>query len=152
MYKKVLVPLDGSELAECALDHVRNLAKVFSPNEVILLNVFQVPLPPLAPGYDGVLIDLGPLRNEYLNKSKQYLTAVQSKLSSKGVTVKTESIEGKPASVISEYTQQNGIDIIIMATHGYTGVKRMLLGSVANQVIHESHVPVLLIRPEEACK
>ena len=69
------------------------------------------------------------------------------------IAAKTESIEGgSPASIIAEYTQQNGIDLIVMATHGYTGMKKTLLGSVAHQVVHESHVPVLLIRPETTRK
>ncbi len=152
MYKKVLVPLDGSELAESALDHVKILAKGGIIEEVILLNVFLVTLP-LGTDYYQSIIDVTSLINEYVDKSKKYLAVVQSKLSPEGITVTTESIEGgSPASIISEYTQQNGVDLIVMATHGYTGMKKMLLGSTAYQVLHESHVPVLLIRPEEARK
>ena len=153
MYQKVLVPLDGSELAECALDHVRNLAKDGAPNEVVLLNVFRVLLPPISAAYDRSLIDIDSLTGDCLDKSRKYLASLQSKLSSEGITVKTESIEGiNPASVIAWYTEQNGVDLIIMATHGYTGMKKMLLGSVAYQVVHESPSPVLLIRPEKALK
>ncbi|MFI4963472.1 MAG: universal stress protein [Legionellales bacterium] len=153
MYKKVLVPLDGSELAECALEHVKKLAKDGTLGEVVLLNVILIPLPPIGTDYNAGYIDFTALANYYLDESKKYLMAQQSKLSLEGITVKTESIEGaNPASIIIDYTRQNGIDLIIMATHGYTGVKKMLLGSVANKVLQESHAPVLLIRPEVARK
>lgn len=151
MYQKVLVPLDGSELAESALEHVKKLVNDGSLGEIVLLNVFLVTLPLGDVHYYQSIIDITTLANDYLEKSKKYLAAVQSKLSSEGIAVKTESIEGaSPASTIAAYTQQNGVDLIIMATHGYTGVKKMLLGSVAHQVLHESQVPVLLIRPEKA--
>jgi nucleotide-binding universal stress UspA family protein len=150
MYKKVLVPLDGSALAEAALDHVRKLAQDGSLDEVVLLNVFLVTLPLGEVHYYQSIIDVGSLANDYLEKSKNYLAAVQDKLNSEGINVKTESIEGaNPAAVIGEYVRQQGVDLIIMATHGYTGVKKMLLGSVAHQVLHESPVPVLLVRPAQ---
>ena len=153
MYQKVLVPLDGSELAESALDHVKKLAKDGSIGEVVLLNVFMVTLPHRATDFYQSIIDIDALTNDYIDKSKKCLTAAQAKLTIEGITVKTESIEGdSPASIIAEYTRQNGVDLIIMATHGYTGVKKMLLGSVTYQVLHESQAPVLLIRPESARK
>ncbi|MCG6535396.1 MAG: universal stress protein, partial [Syntrophales bacterium LBB04] len=75
------------------------------------------------------IIDTDALTNDYIDKSKNYLTAAQSKLSIEGITVKIESIEGdNPASIIGEYTRQNGVDLIIMATHGYTGVKKDVVG------------------------
>jgi nucleotide-binding universal stress UspA family protein len=54
----------------------------------------------------------------------------------------------RPADTITEYAQKNGMDLIMMATHGHTGFKKLMLGSVAFGVLHESHVPVPLIRPE----
>ena len=57
----------------------------------------------------------------------------------------------RPASTITDYAHKHGFDLIVMATHGYTGMKGMMLGSVALKVLHESNVPVLLIRPE-ACQ
>jgi nucleotide-binding universal stress UspA family protein len=62
--------------------------------------------------------------------------------------VKTEYREGdRPAEVISNYVRENGIDLIIIATHGHTGLKKMIFGSVALEVLHNSTVPVLLIKP-----
>lgn len=153
MYQKVLVPLDGSELAENALNHVKKLARDGALGEVILLNVFLATAPHISESYYHSSIDIGAMIKGYQERSMKYLTEAQSKLGLEGFAVKTEAIEGgSPASVIADYTQQNGVDLIIMATHGYTGVKKMLLGSVANRVLNESHVPVLLIRPEKARK
>ncbi len=70
MYQKVLVPLDGSELAECALDHVRNLAKDGAPNEVVLLNVFRVLLPPISAAFRRSLTYIVPLSNLCIYNSR----------------------------------------------------------------------------------
>jgi nucleotide-binding universal stress UspA family protein len=74
---------------------------------------------------------------------------VNSRLSSEGIKVQIQSLEAnRPAHAIIEYAHKNGMNMIVIATHGYTGMKGMMMGSVALSVIHQSHVPVLLIRPE----
>jgi nucleotide-binding universal stress UspA family protein len=147
MYKKCLVPLDGSELAECALNHVKNLVKEKSVGEVILLNVVKVDIP-WAEVHEKTL-DLEALRKPLFAAARRYLADVESRLSSEGLPVKTEALEGnRPGATITDYAQKKGMDLIVLATHGYSGFKKILLGSVASQVLHESHVPVLLIRPE----
>jgi len=151
MYKKVLVPLDGSALAECTLSHVKNLFKDGSVGEVTLLNVVKVDLPWLAMGRDRPAkpIDINAIRKPLFAASRKYLADIESRLVSEGIKVKTESLEGnRPADTITEYAQKNDIDMIIIATHGYTGLKKLMLGSVAFSVLHQSHIPVLLIRPE----
>jgi len=145
MYKKILVPLDGSELAECSLSHVKNLVKGDPASEVTLLNVVKVEILPQTSG----VIDINAIRAELFTESMKYLAGVESRLASEGVTVKTESLEGiRPAETISEYAQKKGMDLIIIATHGYTGVKKLMFGSVALSILHDSHIPILLIRPE----
>ena len=151
MYKKVLVPLDGSELAECTLSHVKNLFKDGSLGEVTLLNVvkFDFPWARMRSEQDIKHIDLDAIREPFFVKSKRYLADLESQLVSEGMKVKTESLEGnRPADTITEYAQEKGMDMIIIGTHGYTGLKKLMLGSVAFSVLHQSHVPVLLIRPE----
>jgi len=151
MYKKALVPLDGSPLAECTLPHVKDLFKGGFVEEVTLLNVVKVDLPWAVWGSDWRTKppDITPIRELLFIASRKYLADVESRLVSGGIKVKTESLEGnRPADTITEYAQNNGIDMIIIATHGYTGLKKLMLGSVANGVLHQSHVPVLLIRPE----
>jgi len=152
MYKKVLVPLDGSALAECTLSHVKNLFKDGSVGEVTLLNVVKLDLSWVAMGgeeFPPQRIDLQAIREPLFNASRKYLAAIESRLVSEGIKVKTESLEGnRPADTITEYAQKKGMDMIIIGTHGYTGLKKLMLGSVAFGVLHQSHIPVLLIRPE----
>jgi nucleotide-binding universal stress UspA family protein len=152
MYKKVLVPLDGSALAECTLSHVKNLFKDGSVGEVTLLNVVKLDLPWAAMGfeeYSSQHIDLQAIREPLFIASRKYLADIESRLVSEGIKVKTESLEGnRPADTITEYAQEKGMDMIIIGTHGYTGLKKLMMGSVAFGVLHQSHIPVLLIRPE----
>jgi nucleotide-binding universal stress UspA family protein len=149
MYSKVLVPLDGSELAECALVHVKSLVKDGAVQEVIILNVFRYSIPMVIEGQSASYIDDNVIKKRAGDESTKYLAEVESRLRSEGFKVKTESLEGdRPAETISAYAQKNGVEMIILATHGYTGLKRLMFGSVALEVLHDSHVPVLLIRPE----
>jgi nucleotide-binding universal stress UspA family protein len=147
MYQKVLVPLDGSELAECALPEVKKLAGGGVIGEVILLNVFEVDFMGIPTTHTRV-VDINALRNAQLDKSGKYLEKIQAELSSEGIKVKTESQEGTPAQTIVNYADANGVDLIVIATHGFTGMKKLMFGSVALRVLHDSPVPVLLIRPE----
>ena len=152
MYKNVLVPLDGSALAECTLSHVKNLVKDGSVGEVTLLNVVKVDISWATMGSDDIPtrgIDLQAIREPLFIASRKYLADIESKLGSEGIKVETESLEGnRPADTIIEYAQENGMDLIIIGTHGYTGLKKLFLGSVASGVLNQSHIPVLLIRPE----
>jgi len=147
MYK-ILVPLDGSELAECALSHVKNLVKKDPASEVTLLNVVKVEILPQATG----VIDINAIRAELFTESRKYLAGVESRIASEGIKVKTESLEGyRPSETISDYAQKDNMDLIVIASHGYTGLKKLMFGSVALGILHDAHVPVLLIRPE-SCK
>jgi nucleotide-binding universal stress UspA family protein len=117
--------------------------------EVTVLNVYKVDLSPVgAKGY-AQGINVNQIKKSMFTASANYLTDVESRLGSKGIKVKTVSLEGaRPAVTISDYAKENGIDMIVIATHGYTGLKKLMLGSVALGVLQESHVPVLLIRPD----
>ncbi|HXX34510.1 MAG TPA: universal stress protein, partial [Thermodesulfobacteriota bacterium] len=128
MYKKALVPLDGSALAECTLSHVKSLFKEGSVGEVTLLNVVKVDLPWLEMGRDRPTkpIDINAIRKPLFSASRKYLADIESQLVSEGIKVKTESLEGnRPADTITEYAQKEGMDMIIIGTHGYTGLKKL---------------------------
>ncbi len=145
MYQKILVPLDGSKLAECVLSHVKSLVKDAAAQEVTLLHVIRINVP-------GADVDLSALREPIFAAARKYLAKMESGLVSAEVKVKTEVLEANwTASSITEYAQKNGMDLIVMSTHGHTGFRRMMLGSVAHGVLSQSSVPVLLIRPE-ACR
>jgi nucleotide-binding universal stress UspA family protein len=148
MYQKILVPLDGSDLAECTLSHVESLVKDGFAGEVTLLNIVKFDVP-WAVRYDTKPFDINELRKPLFAASKKYLAKAASQLSSKGIKAKTKALEAnRPAYTIIDYAQKNKIDLIVMATHGHTGFRKLMLGSVAFGVLHESPVPVLLIRPE----
>ncbi len=153
MYKKVLVPLDGSELAECALIHVKSLTKDGSIGEVILFRVVVDELPLF--DTDGVIMpnfDYEAWRKSLLEEAQKYLGDAQSRLAAEGIKTELTIREGnRPAQIITDFAQKNGIDLIILATHGYTGMKKLMFGSVALSVLQDAAVPVLLIRPE-ACR
>jgi nucleotide-binding universal stress UspA family protein len=163
MYKKILVPLDGSKLAECALPHVEELAKGCDTEEVILISVtervqgFRVlegAGQPIAKPTGGWLESSQPLGQRLVpeafgKKEKQaqrYLDRVAKKLAAKGINVSTEVLLWKPAEAIIGYAKQSGCDLIVMATHGRSGPSRWAYGSVAEKVLRASCVPILMVR------
>ena len=142
MYQKILVPLDGSEFAECSLGHVISLSQMGSIGEVILINVLD-PIMWCREGRDFVAF-----RNSQFTQAEKYLEKIKSRLGSEGIKVRSDILEGGlPASSIVKYAEENAVDLIVITSHGHTGMKKLMLGSVALEVLHDSHVPVLLIRP-----
>jgi len=153
MFNKVLVPLDGSELAECALVQVKNLAQQALIGKVTLLSIVEMKLTladiPLNDLGIGIEFDFPPQLHEELDIYRNYLTRVEYQLRFEGLNVESVVLGGNhPAKNIIDFANENSMDLIVIATHGYRGVKRLLLGSVASKVLHEAHVAVLLIRPE----
>ncbi len=147
MYNKVLVPLDGSKLAECALPHVKEMVKKGFAGEIILLNVID-----LHPNVFAEGIDASYLQKAQYENSRKYFDGLEAQFRAEGIEIKAEILKGIAAQAIADYAQQSGADLIVIATHGYTGMKRLMFGSVALQILHDAHVPVLLIRPESSRK
>jgi nucleotide-binding universal stress UspA family protein len=151
MEKKILVPLDGSMLAECALSPVKDFVKAGIAGEVTLLSVIKFDIPWAEVAYDRTF-DFAAARKELFAESRKYLAQVTSLLAAEGISVKAEAIEANNiAHAVTDYARTHGMDMIVIATHGYTGMKKMLLGSVAFGILSQSSVPVHLIRPE-ACR
>jgi nucleotide-binding universal stress UspA family protein len=149
MYKKILVPLDGSKLAECALPHVEELAKGCGTEEVILVSVTE-----RVQGY-RVFDDPSQLQGQRLileavgkkqEQAQRYLVRIAKKLGAKGIKVGTEVLLGDPAEEVVIYAQHPGCDIIVMSSHGRSGISRWTHGSVADKVFRGSPVPVLMVR------
>ncbi len=142
MYKKILVPLDGSKVAEGVLPHAKALA--FSEGaELVLLNVASNPT------LDFVFSDPGLAEQaveEQETRSKKYMTDVEQQLKSEGFRVASLLRVGNVAEVILGVAEEMQVDVIAMSTHGRTGPARWLLGSVADRIVRNSKVPVLLIR------
>ncbi|MCL2678894.1 MAG: universal stress protein [Dehalococcoidia bacterium] len=129
MFKKMLVPLDGSEISEVTFNYARELAERFDGLEVILLHVSQ----------DRAAA----MHRTYIEHSAAKIREAAGR---PDVNVRGELLFGTPADEILRYTQQNRVDIILMATHGRSGVSRWAMGSVTYKVLRQAKVPVLLVR------
>lgn len=142
MFKKILVPLDGSPLAAKILPQVAELAKLHEA-EVTLLHVYPTEF--LGEATAGVI-------QEAMAQEKKacelFLGQAAKELEAKGVTVKVACVDGSPAREIIGYAVKEGMDLIAMATHG-RGEVAWVLGSVAEKVVSHAPVPVLLYRVVE---
>jgi len=138
MFKKILVPLDGSKLAEGILPRVEWLAKIHDA-EVTLL---RVALAHTFPGMDPVQHQVNVVR-----EAEEYLAKVEANLKSVGVKKVSSVVRyGNDAQEIVDHARDRDFDLIAMSTHGRTGLSQFVLGSVANKVIHTATVPILLCR------
>ena len=147
MFKKVLVPLAGSELSESALMHVTDIISDCNAADVVLMRIKE----PLDPNVIGTLdakvaVELD---EAYRDEAARYLDKVVETLKEKGIATKTEVLSGNPAEEIIKYSQKNDIDVIIMSTRGRSGLSRLVFGSVAEKVIRNSTIPVLIKQPRE---
>jgi len=149
MYQKILVPLDGSKLAECVLPHVEELATCCGTNEVVLVSATE-----RVKGYRPVTDYSQPLGMQLApeavgKKEKQaerYLSRIAKRLEKKGIKVQTEVLLGNPAHEITLYAEYRGCDLIVIASHGRSGPSRWAHGSVADKVFKASCVPVFMVR------
>ncbi|MFH1638708.1 MAG: universal stress protein [Chloroflexota bacterium] len=146
MYKKILVPLDGSEFSECSLEHVRAITRGDHVPEVILLRVIE-PAPEFYLGRKMGGDFQSKVTEIIVTEAKDYLSKTADGLKKDGITIRTVVIQGKPAEEILDYAAKNQVDLIIMTTHGRSGVSRFAFGSVAEKVIRSSPLPVLSISP-----
>lgn len=140
-FNKILIPLDGSELAEKALAPAVALAEALSA-EIILLRVI-VPLPlNLDPGLYQYIIYDGQ------KEAETYLTGLRLRSLFSTVRLKTETRVGKAANSILDYAQENEIDLIVMSSHGRSGIGRWVYGSVADKVLHQAECSLAIIHPQ----
>lgn len=141
MYKKILIPLDGSELAKKALDHAEKLAKAFDA-EMILFQIV-----PLLPIYGAPeLVTPFVLDEKQREAAERYLTNLVEELKKKGFNATAEVKTGmQVAAEIIDFAKERGVDLIVMSTHGHSGITRWVLGSVAHKVLTRAETPVLLV-------
>jgi nucleotide-binding universal stress UspA family protein len=147
MYQKVLVPLDGSGLAECILPHLETIAGGCGVKEVVLLRVVI----PFHAVYDYLGGSVGAPDPDALTKEAEadagkYLEQLAEKLKYPGVKVSRVVMKGNEADNIADYAKNNSVDLIIIATHGRSGISRWVWGSVADRVLRSACVPVLMVR------
>ncbi len=147
MYKKILVPLDGSEFSECSLEHVKTIASGCRVPETVLLRVVE----PLSAETVSALAIAGDdlLRKAELGsqaEARDYMIKIKNKIEN-GLAVEAVVVDGRAAEEILNYAQNNKVDLIVMTTHGKTGISRWFFGSVAQKVLQHSVAPVLMISP-----
>ncbi len=172
MFRKVLVPLDGSELARAVLPYVEELGRQCAA-EAILLRVIPPPgngagaayqslqlYEPMAPAPEMVEDMTAAQHPIYRDQeiaslhaqAEQSLTDAKERLIKAGLQVRTHVLFGRPADKIVEYALEEQVTVIAMATHGHSGFRRWVFGSVAEKVLRAIAIPILLIRPPGADK
>jgi nucleotide-binding universal stress UspA family protein len=140
---RLLVPLDGSELAEEAIESVDALAGSFGA-EITVLRVVEPPTYPLYGGGYGYL----PFDDEAeLASARRYLQPHVDQLQARGFAVTARATIGRPSWAVAQVARDIEADVVVMATHGDSGLVRLVLGSVATSVLQQVDVPVLLVRP-----
>jgi len=148
MFKKIMVPLDGSELAECVLPYLQTLIEAKGVQEVVFVRVAEpFSLTPVR-GETGWLTEE---ETKHLDARSQavaesYLDNLVSGLDYGKVAVQRQVLVGRAAEQLAEYARKNEVDLIVVATHGRSGVSRWVWGSVADKLLRSAHVPVLMVR------
>ncbi|MFB6103005.1 MAG: universal stress protein [Haloplanus sp.] len=142
MTKRLLVPMDGSDPADAALDFVLD---EYPDADITILSVVD----PTDVGYGS--IEAAPTTFEHLQeaakkRTERVLESARTRAEEHGVDVETETVVGMPSRAIVEWAENNDVDGIVIGSHGREGVTRVLLGSVAEAVVRRSPVPVTVVR------
>jgi nucleotide-binding universal stress UspA family protein len=150
MYKKILVPLDGSERAETILPHVVELAQA-GQSQVLMLSVVEIGTGELSPtlALPGATLDYD-LYLKTMKKaeedSENYLKAKANELNGQNIKTEWKVFKGNTVNSILSVAEDEDVDLIAMASHGRTGLSQFFFGSVAMGVLHRAEKPLLLVR------
>jgi nucleotide-binding universal stress UspA family protein len=166
--QKILVPLDGSELAEAVLPYLQEVFRRPDPVEVVLLQVIRLPQGRTAatflpvgsdfPAEKQPATDLAvdaakyPIYREQeiasaRAEAEAYLQPLARQMREAGFDARTAVAFGRPAAEIVRFAEEEGMDMIVLCTHGRSGISRWMVGSVADKVLRGTNVPITLIRP-----
>ncbi len=163
MYRKILVPLDGSKLAESVLPHVESVARGCGTEEVILVSVTErivgyrpvgvrIRPPGLLQTDSRGLLTLQPVTQVPVVVGKKqavaqrYLERVAKRLEKKKIRVQTKVLIGHPADEIITFAESEGADLILMSSHGRSGVGQWAFSNITDKILKTSGVPVLMVR------
>ena len=143
MFDTILVPLDGSQLADCVLPHVVAVARSFD-SEITLLRMLEK-------NQAGTSAQLFDLLNWQINKTRStlYLEKKKVQLEEASIRAKTEIMEGLIADGITQYAQDQGIKLIILSSHGRNGLTQWGISSVTHKIILSAHTSLLIIRAHQ---
>lgn len=139
MNRKILVPLDGSELAEQILPYAEHFGRTGS--EIHLLRVVVI--------HAIHKMAREEVEAHALKEARDYLRYVERKLGKKGLKAESHVLLGEPAETILEFAERERCDLIALTTHGLSGIGRWLIGSVAERIVRSSAIPVFVVRAKQ---
>jgi nucleotide-binding universal stress UspA family protein len=148
MYKRIMVPLDGSNLAECVLPHVEAIVKGCESPKVIAVQAVE----PISVPYGREISQFTSLEQVKAFEAHQkveaekYLKEIIARLRGVGINAEANVIYGKAGEALSDFAAKNGVDLVVIATHGRSGVSRWVWGSVADRILRSVCVPILMVR------
>jgi nucleotide-binding universal stress UspA family protein len=145
MYKRVLIPVDGSETAEAIVPFILDIAGPLDL-DVVVLQVHRPKVPTVIEG--SRYVDLGDAETQ-VEAAKAYLAGLVAEMRAKGVRASARVRSGEPVAEILAAAKEDQCDLIAMSTHGRSGPARVLFGSVAEGVLRHAPVPVFLMRHTE---
>jgi nucleotide-binding universal stress UspA family protein len=158
MFKKILVPLDGSRFGSGALKYAGEMAKLCGAEVLLLQAVIPAaPIPSpssmlpgvIGPETTGLSVEIAQSEDKRnMAKAKRYLAGKARNLKARGIPTSYKAVLGDPADVILKQARGKKTDVVIMTSHGKSGLKRALLGSVTDEVVRKSRKPVMVIRPK----
>jgi len=144
MYEKILVPLDGSDLAELAIRHAQEIARG-ARSEILLLQAVYFPYPVVP---EAALVPDEKWLAGARKEASRYLEGIAAPLREAGMRVRAILDERPPADAILHVAAREEVGLIVMSTHGRGGISRMLMGSVAERVSRATSRTVMLVKPE----
>ena len=154
MYRKVLVPLDGSELAECVLPHLETILNGCGVETIVFLRVVEPVTLPVGTFTDGSAVfteddakrtrENIDARNEV--EAREYLEGIVNRYKSDGMQVDMALLKGKAADELIDYIKESDADLTVIASHGRSGIGRWIYGSVAERLLRSVCIPVLMVR------
>ena len=154
MYRKILVPLDGSELAECVLPHLDTVIKGCGVEEIVFVRVVEPVTIPSGTYTDGSAVFTEDdakrtrqnldARNE--TEANDYLDGIVNRYKSAGLKIDMALLKGKAADELIDYIKESDADLTIIASHGRSGIGRWIYGSVAERLLRSVCMPILMVR------
>lgn len=142
--KRILVPIDFSERSHKALEYAIPFAKQFQA-EILCLHVIEIPY---GAGESGFVAEMEAFRKDMLRDTRKRMDELRSRQMA-GIPSRAEVRTGAPYHEITRAAEEENIDLVIMATHGRTGLGRFFLGSTTERVVRHAHCPVLVVREHE---
>jgi len=143
MFSKIMVPVDGSEHSKKALDYAIKLGKMFS-SEIVLIHVVQQPIFPFSEMTTSTFIDK--VIEGLMENARRIINAAKDTVKREGLRVVDIIKVGQPAEVIISEAEKLNVNLIVIGSKGVSKVKRFLLGSISDAVVHHAKCPVLIVK------